>query len=334
MQGAIQKLTEGRALTTRLTVDADADQIIAFDQETDSGETIERADAKKLAGLKISVAVSADKPLKDVETLKSLGSTADLEALQADKGIDFAVSLNGGDGRKALELRQVAGTAYAQVDLDVVGDLVGDSATFEQLHEMSGQLPPELAVLKAALDGKWVSIDNKAVRKLTDTVKEQGGADILPSAEPSLNAATGNKLLSAISGVFSRNVTFDDKGQQDGADLIVVSAPARTMADDLLKALRPVAKDIPGLAGKLPSSAPSDTPDRTLSADLRIKDGALASITVDLAQFEEKQGSAHLPITLSFDRSADAVQAPEGAVPVTPEAIDAIVSMAAEGDEE
>jgi hypothetical protein len=58
-------------------------------------------------------------------------------------------------------------------------------------------------------------------------------------------------------------------------------------------------------------------PDRQVRVDAWVADGALTQISIDLAQFARPgAGGGHLPLTLTFRRSAGTVMRPTGATPV------------------
>ncbi|MFJ9948432.1 hypothetical protein [Kitasatospora sp. NPDC091207] len=109
-------------------------------------------------------------------------------------------------------------------------------------------------------------------------------------------------------------MSFEDKGKKDGKELITVSAPGRKLAEDLLKAAEPLAKEIPNF-GKLPKSVPADLTDREVALDIHLDGGALSAVTFDLAQLDGKAaaGTAGLPIRIAFGKDAPTVKAPADA---------------------
>ncbi|WP_111490567.1 hypothetical protein [Peterkaempfera bronchialis] len=288
-------------------------------------------DAANLASVRLAFTVSADKPLKDVESLKSTSGGTGLNALTGADAIDFGLALHGKGSSALAEIRQVGGTAYARVDVDGLAGLVGEDAS--ELRSMESELPPELKVFKEALQGKWISFDSKLMEQFTNDLGGQAGAK--PSAAPSVDADTQRKLLDALGSVLSRDVTFEEKGRQGDADRILISAPARTLVRDLEKALTPLAKQFPGLDKELPTSSLNEIPDRQVSAELLIKDGVITSIGFDFAQLVPKATSDdHMVVKLSLSREAAAVQAPTGAVALTKKDLDGMMGMMVAGADE
>ncbi|WP_405019009.1 hypothetical protein OHV05_20710 [Kitasatospora sp. NBC_00070] len=309
---AFGKITDGKTLKAELSFGATADEIIAFDKLASAkGDNLDRKTAELMAELKISVAVSADKPLKDLDSFKNAQSGADpLNSLGQDPGFDVAYALAGKSGKSYAELRWVDGNFYLKADVDGVAQLAGEDAG--ELKDAASAFPK---VIQDAVAGKWVEVEGKALKDLAEQAtkaagSKAGGASAAPSVDPKV--ASG--LVNTVKDVLSRNVTFEDKGKQDGAEHIYVSAPAKALADDLLKSVKPVLKDIPGME-KLPGSAPTDIPDKKVGLDVFIKDGSVSAISFDLAQIDSKlPADAHLPVKVTFSKdAAEAPKAPDGA---------------------
>lgn len=272
----------------------------------------------------MAISVSADKPLKDLDAFKAAGSSD--KALTTDPSLNVSYLVAGKGGKTLLEFRQIGAKSYFQADAAGIATLAGQDAT--KVTEMADQLPPSFKVVKDALAGKWIGVDLNTLQDFgKSAAKGTGGA--LPSAPASLDPKVAQSFVASLKDAFSRDVTFEDKGKQDGAEHLVVSAPARRLADDLLNSLKSVAKDVPGL-DKLPSSAPSSVPDRNLGVDVLVKDGALSSLGFDLAQLNSKaDAGTHLPLKLTFGKDVPALQAPTGATEVTKADLDGLVSAMA-----
>ncbi|MFB7469639.1 hypothetical protein [Kitasatospora sp. NPDC056184] len=301
---AFDKLGRGKSFSAKLSVEATADQIEAFGAAT--GEKIDKESAAALSAVSLSVAVSADKPLKDVKPSKGADGTA-----AADASLSTSVALTGKGDASLFELRQIGNRAYARADLPSFARLVGEDPS--AVKELTKDLP---ATLKGALEGTWVSFDTKEL-------KGAGGASGTgangASPTPTLDPKLSDGLAASLKDILSHDLSFEDKGKQDGKERITVTAPARKLADDLLKAFEPLTKEIPDL-GKLPKTAPKDVPDRNLALDLFLDGGALSAVTFDLAQLAEKAGpGTPLPLRIAFGKDAPAVQAPAGAATVTSE---------------
>ncbi|BFV57569.1 hypothetical protein KCMC57_up26730 [Kitasatospora sp. CMC57] len=309
---AFGRITDGKNLKAELSFGATADEIMAFDKVASSkGEPMDRKTAELMAELKVSVAVSADKPLKDLDSFKNAQTSADpFNTLGQDPGFDVAYALAGKSGKSYAELRWVDGNFYLKADVDGIAQMAGKDAG--ELKDAAGAFPK---VIQDAVAGKWVSVEGKTLKDLAEQAgkaagSKPGGASAAPSVDPKV--ASG--LVNTVKDVLSRNVTFEDKGKQDGADHIYVSAPAKALADDLLKSVKPVLKDVPGME-KLPGAAPTDVPDKKVGLDVFIKDGSVSAISFDLAQIDSKLPSdAHLPVKVTFSKdAAEAPKAPDGA---------------------
>ncbi|MFC8452821.1 hypothetical protein [Kitasatospora sp. NPDC057223] len=321
---AFGKLGDGKAFSAKLSFDATAAQIEAFGVATD--DKIDSKTADTLASLSLSFGVSADKPLKDLAAVKNPAAGAD--ALTADKSTSFSFAVAGKDGKSVAEVRQAGGKTYLQADAAAAAALFGQDAS--EITAVTESLP---GPLKGALSGKWISIDPKALQDFSESVA--GGAPgAAPSAAPSVKPEVAQNFLNSVKDVFSRDTSFEDKGKKDGKQLIVVTASARTVGNDLLKAFEPLAKELPTM-GKLPTAVPSDVPDKKLALNLLLDGGALSSISFDLAQLDDKAApGATLPVKIAFGKDVPAIQAPAGATEITTADIEGIFgSLAGAGSD-
>ncbi|GAA0680970.1 hypothetical protein GCM10010193_38350 [Kitasatospora atroaurantiaca] len=317
---AFGKLGDGKTFKVELSVEATADQLVSFGKAT--GDPIERPAAEALAGLSLAVSVSADRPLKEFGAVKK----GELDKLADDKSLALEYVLAGKDGKVYADMRQVDAKTYLKIDAEGIAKLAGEDPS--EVRAMADEMPAELKVFKDALAGKWLTFDPKLLQELNKAPK---GKSSTPSATPSVDPKVAEDLMNSVKDVFSRNLTFDDKGTKDGLDHVVVSAPARGLVNDLLKAFKPLSKDVPSF-GKLPTAAPTDVPDTKIGVDVYLKDGALSSVTFDLAQLDEKAGpGVHLPVKAAFSKDAAAPQAPTGATEIKTSDIESIMTSFAKG---
>ncbi|MFB9366378.1 hypothetical protein ACWCYY_15235 [Kitasatospora sp. NPDC001664] len=310
---AFGKVYEGKSFKAELGFDATPEQILAFDKAVskDKSEQLDQKTAELMSGIKLSVAIAADKPLKDVAGLKE-GQAADLNSIPDDLGFDAAYALTGKDGAALADIRYIDGTLYAKADVDGIAKIAGEDT--KELKEGAALFPK---VFQDAIGGKWVSIDTKTLKGLAEEAGKAAGSKGSPSAAPSVDPKVASGLVNTVKDVISRNVTFEDKGKHEGADHIYVAAPAKAFADDLLKSIKPLAKDLPGF-DELPATVPSDFPDKKVGVDVFIKDGALSAVSFDLAQFEkDAPADLHMPIKVTFAKDAEAPKAPTGATAIT-----------------
>ena len=329
---AFDKLGESKSLSVKFSLDATADQLLALDKaeqangDESSDDAMPAQVAKNMAGLGASLTMSADKPLKDVL------DSAKTNSGQLDPALNFAFEVHGGDAKPLFEVRVVNDKDYLRVDLDELSKLgSGDASMVDGLKSLKtevAQMPAAYDAVKDLVNGKWVSLDPK---KLSDLTKSLGGgttADPTPSALPSLSSSDQSKLVKALTGVFTSDVTLDDKGTQDGKDHIVVTAPARKLVADIQNAVEPIAKDIPTIGSAFPTGAPTSVPDKSVNADVYVnKDGSLSKLSLDVWQLNPK-GTAdqHLPLSLSFDTQAAPTTAPAGATELTSGVIQDLVN--------
>ncbi|MEV0535416.1 hypothetical protein, partial [Kitasatospora sp. NPDC050463] len=321
---AFGKLGDSKAAGLTISLDASPEQIVAFGDAT--GDKIEQKSAEALSGLSISVAMAADKPLKDLDSFKNAQGAGTGKDVTPDKSLRVSYLLSDKKGTALLEYRQVDAKAYLRVDAKGLVKLVGEDPA--EVDAVSKDLSAELNPVKDVLAGKWVSFD---LQELADRAEKPAAAKSpAPSGRPTLDPDTAKQLTDSLKDVFSRTVTFDDKGKKDGVEHLLVSAPARRLTDELLKALKPLSTKFPEQFDKLPTRAPADLPDTAIGVDLYLKGGRFSSATFDLAQLEPKAGPGHaVPVKLAFSESAPAVQAPADAVRITDKDIrNAVLSLA------
>ncbi|MFC8722717.1 hypothetical protein [Kitasatospora sp. NPDC057198] len=295
--------------------------MVAFGEATDS--PIEQEEADLLSSLKLSVSVSYDKPLKETKLFKEGCSGAASTSGGSTEGVSIGYALNGKkDGKTYLDVRLVGDKMYAKADVRAIAELGGASEA--DLADLD-QLPPEAAPFKDLIDGKWVSADADAFKRLSRQMAgagaaydaEDGGAN--PGTAPSVDPSVLQHFCDSMKGALSRNVTLSDHGKSGDADVIRVSASASALLDSVYGSISDAAKEIPG-APKLPSKREFEgfgkAPDRRLAADVRIVDGRASAITVDLAQFaDDVDWSVHLPLRLGISAADTPIPAPSGATP-------------------
>jgi hypothetical protein len=311
-QQAIKAVGEDKALTVKLFLDADATEIgTALSGRPD----FTKADGRLLADLDLTLSASADKPLN--EALKD--AAADKGKANKDK-LQSAAALTTGNGQNLVEVRAVDGTVYARADLKAVAglakDTTGKDAALDQLLSGAEELPDSLSSVKDAVAGKWVSIDPKEYQEFSEQMEQSqggsGGGTVDPDA---VSPETQRTAMKALTSAFSKNTTYKDAGSKDGVDHITASANAKDVAEDLKAGLEPIEDQLPD---SFKMSKLDDAPDKTVKADLAVKDEELESITVDLAQFDP-QIDAELPLKLDFDNSAEPVTKPGSSTPLKPQ---------------
>ncbi|WP_033347468.1 hypothetical protein [Kitasatospora aureofaciens] len=305
---AFGRIGDGKSAGFTLSVDATPEQIVAFSKAT-GDEAADEKSARGLSGLSISVAISADKPLKDVDAFKNAAAKdqKNQKDVTLDKSVRVSYRIADKKGTPLLEYRQVDAKGYLQIDLKSVLKLTGQDAA--EVDDLTKGLPSDMAPAKSLLSGNWTSID---LQELADAAKKDDGAKGgKPEAVPSVDPQAGQELFNSLKDVFNRTVTFEDKGKKDGTEHIWMSAPARQAVDELYKALKPLSAKFPQQFKKFPTEAPTGVPDRQVGADLYLKDGSLSSATFDLAQLAKKvEPGVNFPVKLTFSQDAPKVEAP------------------------
>ncbi|MFI5867097.1 hypothetical protein [Streptomyces sp. NPDC051546] len=287
---AVDKLGQQTSLSFELGLDTDAATLKALDPDPTPGEEMPQQVAELLAGARVSISVQSKKPLQD-------SAATDLTGL--------AMKVSGPDG-DLLEYRQVDDWAYLRAGVKPL-----EKATGSQLPT-SEELPSNAPDLKQILSGGWVKMPTDSLTRNTP------GKQTTPSANPSTNARQ-KKVLKGLQQLVNREVQLKDTGTKDGTDHITATAPFRTLLSGLVDELRPLAADLPQGA-KLPTSKDlKDTPNKKITADFAIKNGALHEVSVDLTPLAQTK-TDKFALVLRIGKG-DQATAPGQATQVDPNAL-------------
>lgn len=283
----IAGINDTDVLTIALKIDASADTLVAF--ATANGKTLSQKDANDLANGQL------------VFEQKTLNGKK-LSAKQTDAtATRFMLSDN---GTAYVELRARDKALYVKADVKGALALFGKSKLFAEVQARARTLP---AFVQALVAGQWVSIDTGAL----GAVAGQFGAGAAASPGPGI----AQQLLNGIKAAAQRDVTVTRVGTDDTGDHLRLTAQTHQLVTDLFQALTGA---IP-VAGLLSSKVdPSKTPDRTIVVDAWVNDGALAKVSIDLAQFMDaanKPPGATVPVVLTFARSGDDISKPDSSTP-------------------
>ncbi|KJK57105.1 hypothetical protein UK12_18610 [Saccharothrix sp. ST-888] len=311
---AFAQLGEASSLNGELSLDATADQILAFDRAAHTDEPLSRTQAEGLAGLTFGYSFHADKPLKELDSARQGEGAADGNGLTTASGLDYAYRLTGKDGRSYAEARKVGGTAFLKADTEGLARLFG--ADTAEYHDVVDGVPGGLGLAEAVLANKWVAFDTKGLEALGGRPGASGRRG-LPAPVPSLGAGASRDAGQALKEVLTRELDFADRGSQDGVRHLVVSAPLRALVNDLLASFKPFTKDLPARS-RLLDRLPVDVPSHRAGLDVFVKDGTVSSVGFDLAQLlDDSAADARLRLKLSFAEDGPAPQAPSGAATFT-----------------
>jgi len=283
----ISGINDTDVVTLTLKIDTSADTLVAFAKA--NGKTLSQTDANNLVNGQL------------VFEQKTLNGKK-LSAKQTDATTTrFAFSDN---GTTYVELRARDKVLYVKADVKGTLGLFGKSKLFAEVQARANTLP---GFVQALVAGQWVSIDTAALGALAG----QFGAGAAASPGPGIV----QQLLNGIKSAAQHDTTVTRVGTDDTGDHLRLTAQTRQLVTDLFQALTTA---IP-VAGLLSSKVnPSKMPDRPIAVDAWVNDGALAKVSIDLAQFIDaanKPPGATVPFVLTLDRSGDDISKPDGSTP-------------------
>jgi hypothetical protein len=278
------------ALTVTLKLDATADQLVALSKENPSDTPLTAKQAQELSTASLVIETKTT----DGSKLSSANGTSNKAAFR------LAVQDN---GNSLAEIRTVDNTLYIQADLKTLLDIFGKSKQYGELTARASSLP---SFVQAFVQGKWVSLELNSLKSLASQF----------GASASTNPQQNQKLLTDLKATLGRDVTVTRVGTDDQGDHLKVTAQSRALVDDIAKTVQ---ADMPSAGLATNALKPTSVPDHSVVIDVWVKDGSLSKLSLDLVQFAkpgEAKAGDHLPVVLTFDKSADDISKPAGAVPV------------------
>ncbi|MEU3352776.1 hypothetical protein [Streptomyces sp. NPDC037389] len=310
VERAFDKLSGQKAVSADFGFDAGADKLYeALKGEDD----FQRSDAETLASLKLSFAISNDKPLKDVK--------------KGDKNGAVTFKLAKKDGDKPLvEFRGVSQKLYLRGDLKALAEFGEKSEkrkgskgkqTLDEFLKKADRLPPSLDAVKGAVKGDWVSLDPKSFEEFGKSFGKDKGTSGKGSLNDSLDPATQKQALEAMRKALMDNAKFADAGSKGGADHVKVTANAKTVGKQVVEGLKPL-KDKLGSKRFDKFSKWEDAPDKDVTVDVAVKDGMLSALSFDAAKLD-KDAKGELPVTIGFKGGSEKIEAPAGAKELKPQ---------------
>ncbi|MER6912560.1 hypothetical protein ABT354_12895 [Streptomyces sp. NPDC000594] len=289
---AFDKLGKENSLTVEFGLDVDAATLKALDADSAPEDKMPQGIADLFSDGRVSITLDSKKPLKDSGEKDFAG---------------MAIKVSGKDD-DLIEFRVVDETAYVRANVKGFGELVG--------YPMPGadELPEEAGAFKDALEGKWIKIPSQELREAQNQMATEPGAK--PKPVPTLDAAQQKKYTKLLQDVITREVDFETADGKDGAERITATAPFRTLATELVKEFRPLAKEM-----KWDSNLPSDkelkeAPNEKVKAEFLLKDGTLTELNVDLAKLTEDPKVKKFGLKVTFGKG-EKVTAPAGAAPLS-----------------
>lgn len=233
----------------------------------------------------------------------------------------FALTLNAGGTPHLVQVVVDGTTLYARAAVVPLLRLVG-GADAQQVTPLlsSAVVPPQLAFLKSAVAGDWLTLNVSDAQRLLGA----SGPAAAPSAGPNRAAA----LLASLGKVFRDDVTVTRAATDPTlGDHLVLSGNARTVGTDLLAAV----KAISGASTLLGAVTPSSLPDKQIRVDEYVKDGVVSALRIDLTQLLDAQqatAAGGRPVVLELDLTPSAtITVPTQAVAVDPAALSGLARL-------
>ncbi|WP_255305829.1 hypothetical protein [Streptomyces sp. Wb2n-11] len=291
---AFGKLGKEHSLSFELDLDTDAKTLKALDAEAGTGEEMPDGAAELFSGARLSVSMQSKKPFDDSDDKDFTG---------------MAVKFSG-PGGDLFEYRVVGEYTYFRADVDAFAKTTGVPLP------SAGELPESAGAFKKMIDGEWVKVATEELKKTRDEMEEmrapEGGK---PSAEPTPDAKAQKKLMKALREVIAREVDFKTSEGEGGTEHVMATTPFRTLLTELFDEIRPLAEELPPGAGLPTAEDLKEAPDKKVTADFTLRNGALTEVSVDLAELAENANVRKFALVLRVGKGEKAT-APAGATEV------------------
>jgi hypothetical protein len=290
LTASIDNLGSSKTLSAKVKLDASAADLVALSKA--GGSPIDPNIAGLLASGDLSFQIKSDEKLSQLQ-----GDTA--------SNADMHLVLNVDNGQ-LVELYGVNNVLYLRADVKKILQLIDKANLYDELEARVAQLP---AFAKAAVEGKWISMNGDAAKGLASQL---GGAG---TATPN---AQQQKLLADLKAAVQKDVTATRVGTDgDKGDHLVLTGNMRTLGTDIANILSSAVPGNPA-ASQL---KPGDVPDKNVTVDAWVKNDKLSEVSVDLVQFANEKDAAslkdkHLPLVMTFDTGSVDISAPSGATPI------------------
>lgn len=287
VEDAVDTLTSQESATVVARLDGTPQQVRGFLEA--AGQGASRRQAARLAEAELTVSLGADRPLRELE---AYGPQTHL-----------ALALNLGD-KDVLAYKSVAGKVYLRLQLRELarrGHLARpELRRIGNLLRLADRLPRSLNSARALLKGRWVKLDPHSFQDFDWAVEKLAGmpvtGDRARGAGSVLDGTELRELLGGLEKVLVEKGTYPraaDEPQDDpttSTERLEVALPAREVARELAPAVAPLGVRL----------RPSGVPEREVTAELTIRRGVLATLTLDLGKLTDRDGSARLPLRLEF----------------------------------
>lgn len=282
---AVRALGKASTLTTTVRLQTSSPAALARAVKR-GGDTLTPAQATALASGQAVFETVAPKG----KTLSTAGKTPGASSITVGTGTT-----------PYAQLVIVNSTLYVKADLRDALTLAGKKSVYNTLRVRVRSLP---SFVKSFAAGGWVSLPEATATGLVGSV---GGST---TGSPTPSTAQSQALVHQLQAVLSRDVTVT-RVSHGATDQLQLTADSRVLGKDLLKS---IGSAVPGVGGQLGRVNTNTLPNQTLHLTATVTQGALTSLSFDLAQLEKALGT--LPLTVTFARSGPAITAPSGATPV------------------
>jgi hypothetical protein len=220
-----------------------------------------------------------------------------------DDNMAFDLTLGGID--HAVELRVVDGTFYARADVAGFMDLF--EAPPGALEEgLAAASEAGFGFLREAAAGRWLSTDLEPLNSFAQGLQE--GSE---SQMPGFGADAAKKLMEAVSEAWGSDVQVERLDSDQTGDRYRLSIPLRRLFERLL----PAFSGLPGFPVDEAIPPAGAVPDKTVAADVWVRDGKVVRGEFDLAQLAD-HGTGPVALRIDVSPRPDPITAPSGAVKV------------------
>jgi hypothetical protein len=319
LASAGDNLRASKALSISLRFDDRDGNLRKLAKEDDGGALSETSSSLLKGGITYTVDPAGNKTLTDLRT-------DDQSEAQLKKSIkDVNVALVIRSEKAAIgELRLVAGTLYAHVDLKEINRLAaaeGQGPVDSDLDDVTGDDPAMTRALTDVRAGKWIKLPLlDYIDKLQDLAESFGGMGqpVEPSPQPSSAlpdfGAMGDRLYNAVKPYVKVTDANDDSSDRV-LDITVQARPALKAALAAMKSMT----ELP-FADALQDVDPGEI-DKNVAAGsakgrIRLADGHLTQLSIDLDSIRlldphpDKATLKGSSVVLDVDDSAGQVSAP------------------------
>jgi len=286
----VNGLNDSDALTVTLKLDTTPETLIALAQQ--SGDDLDQTTARAIAGgqLTFEQKTTTGKDLSEVKP-------GDANAI----AVRFTFSDN---GTPYAEIVSRDSALFVRADVKGLLGVFDKSKLYDDLAARASTLPP---FVKAFVANQWVTLPTSV---LTALASQFGGAAALPNADQM------KKLVAGLKDVLDRDVAVARIGSDDEGDHLRLTGQSRKLVGDLVQSLSGA---VPAASLALGKFDPTQVPDRPVVVDAWVKDGVLAKVSIDVAQFfseSDKKAASTFPVVLTFDPSGDDISKPDGATTI------------------